>query len=383
LVLRAAQGDPGAFAELYEYHSPAIRNYVHSVVRDHQDAQDITHDVFFNALKAVGRYTHTGAPFSAWLYRIAHNLSINHLKSRRKHSPLEDADHLPTTKDHPESLAERAERKKVVRGAVASLKGHKRRVLVMRFFLGYDHTDIARVLRKTEGAVRVIQHRALTELREILKPPFADNGDPAIANEWVDVLLDAPPFHGPAASSNTGQRLDRPVRKVPVTLVEKLRLKPGFKAIAINAPPQYVKRFGKLLSAELGDTAKSKADFVQLFVRARWELETLAPAALSILKPDGLLWISYPRRKSEGEPGLDGDTLCEAMKKYGKAGLTMISIDSAWSAIRFQPAASLNNTSRYPGLPLPSLSARLAMNPNGRHKRIGDAPRLERTEHFC
>ncbi len=167
LVQRAAQRDELAFAELYELHVERVFRHVHYMVPDRVDAEDITQDVFVKAWKSIGHYRWTGAPFVSWLIAIARNAIVDHYrasKNLRHVEPTDDAD----TRPDPALSAELKMGNLEIRDAVMKLKGDKQKVIMMRFIDGFSYEEVARALNKKEGAVRVIQYRALRELRHIL-----------------------------------------------------------------------------------------------------------------------------------------------------------------------------------------------------------------------
>ncbi len=166
LVEHAITGDKNAFASLYDLHVDRIYRHVRYRVYNQAEAEDITQDVFLRAWKAIGRYQQTGAPFACWLTKIADNLIINHQKRCKKVVPLEVAEDVPDKDPSLEQQTEAALNKVQVKEAICTLKGEKQRVITMRFIDGLEYSEIAKALHKTEGAVRVIQHRALHTLRD-------------------------------------------------------------------------------------------------------------------------------------------------------------------------------------------------------------------------
>jgi len=136
------------------------------------DAEDISQEVFIRAWNAIGRYKITGAPFSAWLISIAHNLIVDHYRASRRLVSLEDSEASRQTDDetNPEAMTEASLKRDYVRGAILKLKGERQQVVLMRFIDGLSYSEIARALKKSEGAVRVIQYRALNDLRHLLVP---------------------------------------------------------------------------------------------------------------------------------------------------------------------------------------------------------------------
>ena len=169
LVQRAVERDQAAFATLYDSYMDRVYRHVYYRVSNQIDAEDITQEVFIRAWKAINKYKKTGAPFVTWLLAIAHNLIVDHYRARKKHVSLEEAEASNQTAEaSPEAMAEASLTKDYVRRAVLKLKGEKQKVILMRFIDGLSYGEIAKVLNKSEGAVRVIQCRALNDLRHML-----------------------------------------------------------------------------------------------------------------------------------------------------------------------------------------------------------------------
>ena len=124
------------------------------------------------------------------------------------------------------------------------------------------------------------------------------------------------------------------------TLAKKLLLKAGQRAAILNPPAGYqLGPLGPLPSnVTVLNTLEEPLDFVQLFVRSGKEVAALIPAVMRALKPDGLLWVSYPKGSSGVDTDLNRDILWKMMQTFGLAGIAMVSIDSVWSAIRLRPA---------------------------------------------
>jgi len=173
LIQRAIQHDDSAFVCLYDLHVDKVYRHVYYRVRDRDDAEDITQEVFVRAWKAIGRYKATGAPFLSWLTTIAHNLVIDHYKHLAKHKTTafdeskEGMSHQIIDKDSQIDFDGDIDRD-LLEKAISKLKGDKQKVVLMHFIDGLSYTEIARALKKREGAIRVIQYRALKELRDIL-----------------------------------------------------------------------------------------------------------------------------------------------------------------------------------------------------------------------
>ncbi len=167
--VHAAQADRAAFAALYRRYLDRVYGYAFYLLGDHHDAEDATERTFLAALDAIDRFRDEGATFRAWLFRIAHNQIANALRSRarRRASPL-DVVGEPAADADPAREVSAADDARRVRGALARLSEDRRQVVVLRFVDGLSAREIGAVLGRSEGAVRVLQHRALRELADIL-----------------------------------------------------------------------------------------------------------------------------------------------------------------------------------------------------------------------
>ena len=161
-LIQAAQRDPVRFAELYEMHFDRVYAFIARRVRDRAEAEDLTSEVFHRALANLGRFEWRGTPFAAWLYRIAHNA----IAGRRPALP--SSSNAPDPAD-PATPAEdeivEAERRAHLFHSVRQLPEDQRRVIVLRFAQEKSFREIAGELRRTEGAVKQLQFRALENLR--------------------------------------------------------------------------------------------------------------------------------------------------------------------------------------------------------------------------
>ncbi len=168
-LLRAAQrGQQEAFGFLYETHVERVYRYLLVRLGQPADAEDVTAEVFIRAMKGLPSYKSKGTPFIAWLYRIAHNQAVNHLKkrSRRPETPLED---IVAASDNP---AEEALQKASFSEAIQAAEGLtdlQRQVLSLRFAGELSISETAKVMKRTDGAVKFLQHSALRALRRILE----------------------------------------------------------------------------------------------------------------------------------------------------------------------------------------------------------------------
>ena len=168
LVERAVSKDQAAFAELYDRHVVRVYRHIYYLVGDAREAEDLTAQTFLKAWEAVGRYKERGAPIAAWLLRIAHNLTVSHLRSRRDVSELDDGYVDQKRAGNPEEVLEQSTDERSVREAVMQLRDEQRQVIMLRFVEELGYQEVAEVIGKSVPAVRVIQHRALGNLRKIM-----------------------------------------------------------------------------------------------------------------------------------------------------------------------------------------------------------------------
>ena len=166
-----------AFTELYRAHLRDVYSYSYYRVGNHHDAEDLTEQTFLQAYRHFERAQREsqGRPLRPWLIRIAHNLAANYYRdrSRRPQTQLEDAAVLSAP--HPtEELVEGRESVKEVLEGVSNLPDHRREALIMRFALGMDNREIARALGRSEGATKVLIHRAIRQLEHGLKEGVLD-----------------------------------------------------------------------------------------------------------------------------------------------------------------------------------------------------------------
>ncbi|HEX2173911.1 MAG TPA: sigma-70 family RNA polymerase sigma factor [Dehalococcoidia bacterium] len=169
LVARAAAQDPRAFAEIYDRYVHAIYRYCLFQVRRQADAEDLTEQVFLRAWQAIGRFRPGERPFSAWLYRIARNAIVDHLRAANRQVELAADVEAPARAVEPGSIVEQAATIAELRAALRQLPAEHRQIVLLRFVEGMSHDEVATVVGKSSGAVRVIQHRALKRLRQILE----------------------------------------------------------------------------------------------------------------------------------------------------------------------------------------------------------------------
>jgi RNA polymerase sigma-70 factor, ECF subfamily len=162
------------FTELYKTHLRDVYSYAYYRVGNHHDAEDLTEQTFLQAYRHFERALREsdGRPLRPWLIRIAHNLAANLYRdrSRRPESVLEDAT-IISAPHTTETLVEGREELQEVLSQVANLPDDRREALIMRFALGMDNREIARALGRSEGATKVLLHRAIRQLEERMKAP--------------------------------------------------------------------------------------------------------------------------------------------------------------------------------------------------------------------
>jgi hypothetical protein len=128
------------------------------------------------------------------------------------------------------------------------------------------------------------------------------------------------------------------------TIVKKLGIKPGYKLLILNAPEGYLKTLGALPEGvEVKTDLQGTFDAVQLFVYSKADVDQLAPAAIKAVKVGGLLWISYPKKSSKIKTDINRDFGWDVVHKAGLEGVSLISIDDTWSAMRFRPASEVKS----------------------------------------
>ena len=165
LLIEAAQNDPSRFAELYEQNFYRVYAYVARRVRDRAEIQDLTAQVFHQALANLGKFKWRGSPFAAWLYRIA----ANAIADQARHKVRESADEPNLSSESSTATdLEEVERRARLFSAVDKLPEDQRRVIVMRFADEKSIREIAGELQRSEGAVKQLQFRALENLRNRL-----------------------------------------------------------------------------------------------------------------------------------------------------------------------------------------------------------------------
>ena len=170
ILTRASQGDRDAFGLLYERYLDRIFNYVYYRTGNLHDAEDLTARVFQRAMNHIKNYTDRGVPFSAWLYRIAHNLVANwhRDRSRRQEIPINDVPVLPSKGDHPERNLVRSQEQSALLRLIRRLPPERQNLLILKFVENMSNAEIGAIMGRSEGAVKSLYHRTLLALRDQL-----------------------------------------------------------------------------------------------------------------------------------------------------------------------------------------------------------------------
>ncbi|HEX4104201.1 MAG TPA: sigma-70 family RNA polymerase sigma factor [Candidatus Paceibacterota bacterium] len=169
IIKQAVGGKSSAFGTLFEHYQPMIYRFVLVKVARREDAEDITHQVFLAAWQNIKGYKYQGHPFSSWLYQIARNQVVDHYRAKKNETSLEKMDPeyfvLPASATFDLSLKLDVEK---VRKAIGELKSDYQDIIVFRFIEELSLKEIAQMLHKSEGAVKLMQHRAIKELQRIM-----------------------------------------------------------------------------------------------------------------------------------------------------------------------------------------------------------------------
>jgi RNA polymerase sigma-70 factor, ECF subfamily len=177
LVERAQKGERAALEELYLIHFDRIYSYLHVSVGNRHDAEDLTTQTFMRMLESIGKFRWQSAPFSAWLFRIAHNLAMDHFRANRRWQPEED---VPEPEADESTSAEAGALEAIGRKSmlelIEELSPEQQQVLTLKFVFNFANAEAATILGKTEGAIKSLQHRALVSLQKQLERREAQAG---------------------------------------------------------------------------------------------------------------------------------------------------------------------------------------------------------------
>jgi RNA polymerase sigma-70 factor (ECF subfamily) len=173
LVARGQRGDREALEELYLIHFDRIYSYLHVSVGNRHDAEDLTTQTFLKMLEKIGSFRWQSAPFSAWLFRIAHNLAMDHFRARRRWQPEEEVPEPPAHEAEPSAELEamRTIGRESMLQLIEDLSPEQQQVLTLKFVFNLPNAEVAAILDKTQGAVKSLQHRALISLQKQIESP--------------------------------------------------------------------------------------------------------------------------------------------------------------------------------------------------------------------
>jgi len=166
LVKKAVNGDVEAFGDIYSIYLDRIYRYIFYQVHNKVTAEDLTEEVFIKAWSGIARYKWKGLPFSAWLYRIAHNHVVDYFRTSRQHQSLDEA--FLEDGNRTEEMVEKKQILQTLTQALSALPVQQRHIITLKFIDGFDNRKIERITGKSQGAIRVMQMRALALLRHKL-----------------------------------------------------------------------------------------------------------------------------------------------------------------------------------------------------------------------
>ncbi len=168
LLKRAKNYDPAALAELYDRYAPKMYTYIYRRVSNAALAEDLTSELFLRMLRAIRNERAWRDSFAAWLYRIAHNLVVDHYRRQPEAMPISLGEALVVSDDDSATAAEDAMVRERLREAISLLTPEQQEVLALRYGEGMTAREAAQVLQKTPGAVEALKHRGIAALKRIL-----------------------------------------------------------------------------------------------------------------------------------------------------------------------------------------------------------------------
>lgn len=167
-VRKAQTGDMVQVGVLYEHYHVGVFRYLYYMLGDHQLAEDLTSEVFLRMIHSLRSYRLQGSPFRAWLYQIARNLAVDHVRRARRWEQVQVSENLPAAGDDPVSVVEQGLDSERLQRCLSLLNPDQRSVLILRFVVGLPISETAEVLHKSLDAVKALQRRGLAALRDML-----------------------------------------------------------------------------------------------------------------------------------------------------------------------------------------------------------------------
>jgi RNA polymerase sigma-70 factor (ECF subfamily) len=165
---RAGEHEAQALAEIYDHYSAPIYRYLYRVLGDAAQAEDLTSEVFLKLLQVLHTSRAPGERLEGWLYGVAHNLAMDLFRRQKRKPELSLAEDLVAAGDQPSAIVERRQAAQQLRAGLARLTFDQQRVVLLRFAEGFPAAEVARLMGKSEGAVKILQHRAVNRLRKLM-----------------------------------------------------------------------------------------------------------------------------------------------------------------------------------------------------------------------
>jgi RNA polymerase sigma-70 factor (ECF subfamily) len=168
LLQQAREYDAQALAEIYDRYAKSIYGYLYRYLGDAAQAEDLTSEVFVRLLSVLNTPRAPRDRLQGWLYRVAHNLAIDWFRQQAKGGTLASSEDLPTEDDSPLAVLEKRQVQQQLRVAMRKLTADQQQVLLLRFGQGFKIAEVSRLMDRSEGAIKVLQHRAVRRLRKLL-----------------------------------------------------------------------------------------------------------------------------------------------------------------------------------------------------------------------
>ncbi len=171
IIKKAINGETVAFGILYERYVNRIYNYIYYRTGNVKEAEDLTSRVFQRAYRHIQNYTYRGVPFSAWLYRIAHNLVANWYRDRSRKKEVAIDERIPSDAqfDFPESNVEQDQEVEKLLKVIRKLPQERQQLIILKYVEGLSNAEIGIIMRRSEGAIKSLYHRTLSALRKELE----------------------------------------------------------------------------------------------------------------------------------------------------------------------------------------------------------------------
>lgn len=170
LVQNAQKGDAESFGKLYDTYVSPIYRFIYLKTSHKEDAEDLTHQVFLNAWQNIKNFQFQGFPFGSWLYKIAGNSVIDYYRTKKYHLNIETVpEHQIAESFEVGNALDNSFDGQMAHNAISRLEPDQQNVIIMKFVNDLSNKEIATALNKSEGAIRVIQHRALKQLKNFLE----------------------------------------------------------------------------------------------------------------------------------------------------------------------------------------------------------------------